>query len=68
MILATTIQERLRLLVPTPETLVYDFDVRYLSRWIQAYPSVFPKYVRENKYKIEIVLLHGDYRYEIRRL
>ena len=66
MILATTIQDRLK-----PHFNNYfDFDVRYLDKWIMKYPDLFPKYMRQNKYEVKVVWINNftEYRYEIHKI
>lgn len=47
MILAETIQDRLTKEVG--KSIVYDFDIRYLGKWLRNYPQCFPKYMlKEN--------------------
>lgn len=29
----------------------YDIDIRYLKRWIDKYPDIFPKFMREDRYE-----------------
>jgi len=52
MILGTTIQDRLEKVCETPSTFRFDFDIRYLAKWIRLHPSVFPKYVLEGNYNL----------------
>lgn len=43
MILATTIQYRLS--KASGKCITYDFDIRYLDKWIKQFPNCFPKYI-----------------------
>lgn len=43
MILATTIQDRLSKAVG--RNINYEFDIRYLDKWIRMFPNCFPSYV-----------------------
>lgn len=51
MILATTIQERLKSVCESPDTFMYDFDIRYLQRWINSFPFCFPKFILSGTYE-----------------
>lgn len=48
MILSTEIQNNIEKLRGC--SLYPDYDVRYLNRWIEEYPSCFPNYIKENRY------------------
>lgn len=65
MVLLTTIQKKLKGVISESQ-LRYEFDVRYLSKWINKYPNMFPKFVRENKY--EIIFNPELYRYEFHKI
>jgi hypothetical protein len=69
MILATTIQDRLLKVVENPKTFCYDFDIRYLERWIKLYPKCFPMFVLCGNYKTEFVYNDRikDFRYEFKK-
>jgi len=43
MILGTTIQNRLDIAQGSP--VGFDFDIRYLGRWLIIYPECFPKFM-----------------------
>ena len=43
MILAKTIQDRLT--IEKGKSVCFDFDVRYLGKWIEKYPKIFPSYM-----------------------
>ena len=64
MILLSTIQKNL-LKFKTHKELRYEFDIRYLEKWVNLYPSCFPKYVINNNYKI--VFNSNKLRYELHR-
>lgn len=51
MILAETIQNRLRKVVENVQTFTYDFDIRYLQRWINQYPQCFPQFIKRGNYE-----------------
>lgn len=55
MVLGITIQNRLAEVVENPQNLCYDFDIRYLGRWISKYPNVFPKFIREGNFEPKFV-------------
>lgn len=63
MILSKTIQERLS--KAKGESISYIFDIRYLQRWINEFPSCFPKYVLDNNYTC--YFNPDKYRWEILR-
>jgi len=50
MILVDTIYNKLLIQGEDPKTLRYNFDVRYLQRWIKKHPNVFPKYILNNNF------------------
>lgn len=64
MILGQTIYKRLTKSVG--KNITYDFDIRYLSKWIDKYPECFPKFIRENNYKI--IFNSEKLRYELFKL
>lgn len=35
----------------------YEVDIRSLNKWIEKYPEVFPKFMREGKY---VPIFNGD--------
>ena len=41
-------------------------DVRYLNKWIKEYPQCFPKFVVNNKHRIEFNT--KKYRYEFHKI
>jgi len=55
MILATTIQNRLLKVVESPETFCYDFDIRYLQRWVNLHPQCFPKFILKGKFEPKFI-------------
>lgn len=65
MILAATIQKRLEDLVDI-KILSYQFDCRYLSRWITLYPQCFPVYMRKGNFSITFNSV--KLRYEINKI
>lgn len=51
MILNSTILSRLQKVIGNDENLQYDYDIRYLGRWIKKYPSVFPKFMIKGNFE-----------------
>ncbi len=51
MILGNTIQDRLRKVVESIETFTYDFDIRYMQKWINKHPQCFPKFMLNGNYE-----------------
>jgi len=49
MILGITIQNRLE--IALNRSLYPDFDIRYLTRWINEAPKVFPKFILTGNYE-----------------
>ncbi len=47
-------------------SLSFDFDVRYLERWVRNYPNCFPKFILNGHYKTIIVWNKNgtDYKYK----
>lgn len=65
MILGTTIQNKLK-----PHFKNYfDFDIRYLDRWINNYPNLFPKFMIKGNFEAKIVWNKDftNYRWEIHK-
>ena len=60
MILLTTITDRLE---KVHENIRFEFDVRYMDKWIKMYPNAFPQYVKNNNHNI--VFNPKKLRYEI---
>lgn len=50
MILGSSIYSKLIAAGENPKNLRYDFDIRYLQKWIKKYPSIFPKYILSGNY------------------
>ena len=48
MILGITIQTRIE--KELGRSIVYDFDIRYLQRWINQFPKIFPRFIHNNNY------------------
>jgi len=46
-----------------PNTLRFEFDCRYLNRWIKEYPQCFPSFVVRGNYSIVFTSL--KLRYEL---
>jgi hypothetical protein len=65
MILGTTIQNRLK---PHFEN-YFDFDIRYLDRWINSYPNLFPKFMKDKKFEAKFIWNKDftDFRWEIHK-
>lgn len=61
MILGTTIQNRLDIANGSP--VGFDFDIRYLDKWIRLYPNCFPKFVLNGDFTT--VFNTDKYRWEI---
>lgn len=51
MVLINTVLKKLYKII-SPEVLRFEFDCRYLNRWIREYPDYFPSFVREGNYSI----------------
>ncbi len=51
MILNSTILSRLQNVICDNEILQYDYDIRYLDKWIKKYPSVFPKFMLKDNFQ-----------------
>lgn len=65
MILAKTIVKRLE---AVNGSLGYDFDVRYLDKWIRLYPQCFPKFILSGNFETRFVWKNSDFRYELHKL
>lgn len=66
MILGTTIQNKLK---PYFDN-YFDFDIRYLDRWVKQYPNLFPKFILEGNYESKFVWNKDftDFRWEIHKI
>lgn len=64
MILLTTIQNKLELHI-SKATLRFEFDVRYMKRWIEEYPQCFPNFIINGNYKT--IFNYEKLRYEFHR-
>lgn len=62
MILGDTIYKRLNK-IHNSKSFRYEFDIRYLSKWIKLYPDQFPNYVIDGNY--ELLFNSNKLRYEI---
>jgi len=51
MILGTTIYDRIQKVCESPSTLMYDYDIRYLGRWMKKHPQCFPKFMLKEKFQ-----------------
>lgn len=51
-----------RLVKSHGKNLRFEFDIRFLQKWIDLYPDVFPDFIKQNNYKT--IFNHKKLRYE----
>jgi hypothetical protein len=66
MILLTTILDKIEKEIKPEHNLRFDFDCRFMDKWIREYPQCFPKFVKENRYNI--IFNRNLLRYELNKI